>query len=83
MINKAITYYLINDRLLGKKEGLTYYLFRNAGWVLDEKNVIADHLAGFDPGEPEDSPYRFGNGTMSDIEVITYERAIQLISERS
>ena len=83
MKNKTTTYYLINDRLLGKKEDLTYYLFKNAGWVLDEKNVIADHLAGFDPGEPEDSPYRFGSGTMNDIEVITHECAIQLMSERS
>ena len=44
MTEKQITYYLIREHRLGKKEGVAYYLFIDAEWVWDEKNVIMDHL---------------------------------------
>ncbi|MBQ5356411.1 MAG: hypothetical protein IIU08_11135, partial [Clostridia bacterium] len=53
---------------LGKKEDGKYFLFQNAKWVPDENHVIMDLLVGFDPSEPEDSPYRFGSGTVFDID---------------
>ncbi len=35
-----------------------------------------DARVGFDPSEPEDSPYRYGNGScMPDIEAVTKEEA--------
>ena len=49
MTEKQITYYLIEKCRLGKKENVAYYLFIDAEWVWDEKNVIMDHLMGYDP----------------------------------
>lgn len=42
MTEKQITYYLIKKCRLGKKEDVAYYLFIDAEWVWDEKNVIMD-----------------------------------------
>jgi len=82
-MKKNITYYLIRDCRLGKKEGTKYYLFRNGKWLEDDKNYIQDYLLGFDPSEPEDSPYRFGGSTMMDIDEITEEEAMKLIGDLS
>ena len=41
-----------------------------------------DRLVGYDPSEPPDSPYRFGNGSiMAQMDEISYERAKELIGE--
>lgn len=82
-MKKNITYYLIRDSRLGKREGNKYYLFRNGKWIEDDKNYIQDHLLGFDPSEPEDSPYRFGGSTVMDIDEITEEDAKTLIENLS
>ncbi len=77
-MNKA-TYYLILNRLVGKKEDRMYYLFVNGEWIRDTTSEIYDRLMGFDPSEPPDSPYGMGNGSvMDEIEEITYERALEL-----
>lgn len=78
MGNKA-KYYLILDSIVGKEENGSYYLFRNGGWEPDLRSVIRDHLVGFDPSEPTDSPYRFGNGSvMAEIDEIPLEQAMKL-----
>ena len=41
-------YYLIKERLVGKKENDLYYLFQDGKWVYDEKSVIMDHLWGYE-----------------------------------
>ena len=77
---KDAVYYLIFDRLVGKKENEGYYLYSDGEWVLDSKNVIMDHLMGYDPSEPAGSPYGIGNlSIMDEIEEITHERAMELI----
>ena len=49
--------------------------FDNGEWKADERNVILDHLMGFDP--TEDSFYGFGNAQiMDEMEEITEEQAI-------
>lgn len=79
-MNNEATYYLIMDRLVGKKEGYIYYLFENGKWCPDSRCVIMDRLMGYDPTEPAGSPYAIGNGSiMDEIEVITYEKAMELI----
>ena len=44
-----ITYYLIRERRLGKAQDDGYFLFDNGEWKADERNVILDHIMGFDP----------------------------------
>ena len=65
-MNEKATYYLILDCIVGKKEDGRYFLFRNDRWLPDTESVIMDRLAGYDPSEPPDSPYRFGNGSVMD-----------------
>ncbi len=72
-------YYLILDSLVGKKEDAKYYLFREDRWVPDTGYVIMDRLMGYDAGEPYDSPYAMGSGSMmGEIEEISCERAMEL-----
>lgn len=84
MTEKQITYYLIEKCRLGKKENVAYYLFIDAEWVWDEKNVIMDHLMGYDPSEPVDSPYAIGNTSIIDeIEEISFDKAMRAINEQT
>ena len=77
---KDTIYYLIFDRLVGKREDARDYLYSNDDWVPDTESVIMDHLMGCDPSEPPGSPYGIGNGSiMADIEEISYEQAMELI----
>lgn len=71
----GITYYLIRERRLGKAQDDGYFLLDNGEWKADERNVIIDHLMGFDP--TDDSFYGFGNAQiMDEMEEITEEQAI-------
>ena len=50
-----VIYYLIKERIPGKKDGGRYYLYTDGTRVPDRKNVILDRLMGYDPYD--DSPY--------------------------
>ena len=74
-----ITYYLIRGKRLGKAQKDGYYLYDNGQWIVDERNVILDHLVGFDPAD--DSFYGFGNAEiMDEMEEITEEQAIAFMN---
>lgn len=74
-----IKYYLIRERRLGKAQEDGYYLYDNEQWIVDERNVILDHLVGFDPAD--DSFYGFGNAEiMDEMEEITEEQAIAFMN---
>ena len=76
-----ITYYLIRERRLGKAQEDGYFLYNNGEWIPDERNVILDHLMGFDPSD--DSFYGFGNAQiMDEMEEITEEQAIAFMNQR-
>ena len=76
-----VTYYLIRERRLGKVQEDGYYLYDNGQWIADERNVILDHLMGFDPND--DSFYGFGNAQiMDEMEEITEEQAIAFMNQR-
>ena len=82
--NNTTTYYLIRNRTLGKRENGIYYLFKDGNWVPDIKNSILDRLMGYDPNEPDGSPYKTGNMDIMDtIETITEEQALRFINEQS
>ena len=76
-----ITYYLIRERRLGKAQEDGYFLYDNGQWIADERNVILDHLMGFDPND--DSFYGFGNAQiMDEMEEITEEQALAFMNQR-
>lgn len=87
MEEKKVVYYLIHDRVIAKSErGGEYsreYILRDGKWVDDSDHVIMDHLAGYDPSEPEDSPYRFGNtSVLMEMDEISLEQAIPIINQQ-
>lgn len=76
-------YYLINDSLVGKMESGGYYLYQDGEWKADDKCEIMDRLHGYDPSEPPDSPYGFGNSSiMNEIREISEEEAQELIQKK-
>ena len=82
MADKTV-YYLINDRLLGKREGdYAYYLFRDGNWIKDENWLILGKLGGYDDSEPDDSPYGWGStSVMDEIKEISKQEADRFIEE--
>lgn len=81
------TYYLIRERAIGKREGdelqARDYLFKEGKWEPDRDSVIKDHLIGYDPSEPEGSPYWCGNTSiMDEMTEIPEERAFRLMGEQ-
>ena len=80
---EKITYYLIRETLLGKRDQAGDHLYGEGAWKPDVRNVIRDHLIGYDPYEPDDSPYKTGNlSIMDEIEEITEQEAVKLINEQ-
>ena len=76
MEEKKIAYYLIKGRMLGKREDDKDYLYGEEGWIPDVSMEIMKRLYGFDPSEPEDSPYAVGNtDIMEELEEIGCEKA--------
>lgn len=87
MKEKSTIYYLVWGNVVGrreKKDGhYENFLFKSGRWVEDEDHVIMDHLMGFDPSEPEDSPYRIGNGSvLFEMEEISEGTAVSLINQQ-
>ena len=87
MKEKNIIYYLIRERILAKREqsGKIYedYIFKNGEWVVDERNLIMNHLDGFDPTEPEDSPYRYcSTSVMMEMDEISEEEAYKIMNQQ-
>ena len=81
------TYYLLQESLVGKREtddkNSRDYLLENGKWIPDAKSVIANRLMGFDPYEPVDSPYRFGNtDVLNELEEISEEKALDLMADQ-
>ena len=43
--------------------------------------MVMDHLVGYDPSEPEDSPYRFGSmSILMEMDEISEEKAILMMN---
>jgi hypothetical protein len=81
-MNEIITYYLIWNRVVGKKDSTGWYLFVDGRWQKDNEHVITDHLYGYDPYEPDDSPYKmFNMSIMDDIQEISSEHAAMLLGK--
>ena len=85
----TVRYYLICGRTVGKRERTGQYrskdwLFRDGEWVPDTGWVISDHLIGYDPSEPPDSPYAIGStSVLMEIDEIPETEAMDLIRRQS
>ncbi len=78
-MNTKTIYYLIWNRVVGKEEGIDYYIFKNNRWEPDTEYLIMDRLFGYDASEPAGSPYGFANESiMSETKVISYKKAMKL-----
>lgn len=79
-----MNYYRIKDtNMIAKGYAFTYWIYRNGEWEKDTRNMVSDMIYGFDPSEPEDSPYGFGDTTiMDEIEQISYEEAMEYINKQ-
>ncbi len=87
MEEKKVVYYLIWERTVAKREKneeyYKDYLFENGRWIKDEEHIIADHLIGFDPTEPEDSPYRYGStSVLMEMDEISEKDAIRIMNQQ-
>lgn len=72
-------YFLIYKNLVGKVNHDGYYIFQGGTWIDDKDSIILDHLYGYDPSEPSDSPYGIGNTSiMEEMVEITEEKALEL-----
>lgn len=81
------TYYLIRDRIVARRESngdsVRDRIFVDGEWVDDSGHKIMDHLMGFDPSEPERSPYRFGNtDVLMEMDEISEEDAKRIIDQK-
>ena len=77
MEEKKTVYYRIKDtEIIGKSEDGRCSIWEDGRWVPDKNHIIMDHLMGYDPCEPDDSPYKmFNTSIMDEIEQITKEQA--------
>ena len=87
MEEKDVYYFRVWKSVIGKrvKRGEYYddYLFKSGKWIVDDEYVIMDHLMGFDPTEPEDSPYRIGSTSVfMEMDEISEETAISLMNHQ-
>ena len=77
-----VAYYLMYGSKLGKYDNGRYLLYIDNQWVKDEDYVILGMLNGYDPYEPEESPYGWGSlSVMDNIEEISEEQALSLMKE--
>lgn len=62
-----VKYYLVNDHFLYCCSNcIAFNYLPNGTWIeCDYIRCVADYLYGFDESEPLESPYRFGNYSIS------------------
>ncbi len=81
MAEKDIMYYLMWNRVVGKKENGNYYMFKDGRWEPDTNYEILGLCLGYDPSEPAGSPYGTGDSDiMEEIEVISEKQAMDIIN---
>lgn len=83
MSKKQPTYYLIKGKILGKRSGekrILDRLFIDGQWRRDVYHVIQDHLIGYDPFGPDDSPYGIGSlSVIDEMEEISGEKMKEIM----
>lgn len=82
-----VKYYLVNDTKLICTAQFDEFLYviRDGIWAeCDYTDSVGDYLHGFDPSEPETSPFRYNNPAIStQIKEISEKEVIQRIGEKA
>lgn len=81
-MSKTIYYRFTDSPLIGKcaDENKFYLFHKESGWTEDTKNLINDTLHGYDPSEPEDSSFGFGESEIeNEIEEISEQEEMDII----
>ncbi len=83
-----IKYYILNDSdIYCSSDFVAFHYIPNGNgkWVkCDYTRCISDYLYGFDESEPIESPYRFGNSSISsEIQEINEDEAIKRIGKKA
>ena len=77
---KKTTYYLIWNRVLGKRTGEGDFIYKDGKWKPAKDSMIMDRLMGYDPTEPPESPYAMMNSSiMDEIEEISEEKVKEFL----
>ncbi len=80
---KVVYYYLNDIDALGKSVNWDFFIYSKGSWQKDTDMKIPDRLNGYDPYEPEDSPYGFGSTSVMDtIRQISRKEAVEFIDKR-
>ena len=79
-MKKKTTYYLIWNRVLGKRTNKGDFIYIDGKWEPDKDSMIMDRLMGYNPTEPPGSPYAMYNSSiMDEIEEISEEKAKEIL----
>ena len=77
-------FFIEHMNVLGKEEGGEHYIFREGTWEPDTGCCIMYRLMGYDPFEPEDSPYRTGSlSVMDEIVEINEKEARRVMADQT
>lgn len=81
---KKMNYYLLKDSgLVAKGYSFYHWIYHDFAWHKDRESIVSDKLFGYDPSEPEGSPYGIGSTSiMDEIEQISYETATNILAEQ-
>lgn len=84
MDQKQFTYYYVrHNGMLAKGCGFKYWIYQDGEWIRDRESIVFGLINGYDPYEPEGSPYAYGSTSVMDsIAEISYEDAMDLIAEK-
>ena len=80
---EKLNYYLLKDLgLVAKGYDNHYWIYHDFAWHKDTEGIVWSKLIGYDPSEPEDSPYGIGStSVMNEIKQISCEKAVDIITE--
>lgn len=86
METETMQYYILENRGIlarGRNFRFEIYDFIKRVWVEDSEHIVSDALMGYDPSEPEGSPYGIGNTSiMAEVKSVSREDAMCLIGKQ-
>ncbi len=86
METETMQYYILENRGIlarGRDFRFEIYDFIKRVWVEDSEHIVSDALMGYDPSEPEGSPYGIGNTSiMAEVKSVSREDAMCFIGKQ-
>lgn len=80
-MNKITYYKMCCPSFICKADNDKYYIYKDGEWIIDKEMIVFGKLIGYDPYEPDDSPYKIGSTSVMDqIEEISEAEAFGLMA---